>query len=243
MVWTFGMMAGSSPRTRGTHQCRRGAAADWRFIPADAGNTSCTLTQRISSAVHPRGRGEHQAGAALVAGFDGSSPRARGTLVSDALSHVGRRFIPAGAGNTHCARIFFRIVAVHPRGRGEHTAQALYRGVPGGSSPRARGTPGSLSFVTGSLRFIPAGAGNTTPRSLMVNGVKVHPRGRGEHSRSRMHTCMPSGSSPRARGTRQNRARTGRRGRFIPAGAGNTAPWHKYPPAPSVHPRGRGEHS
>ncbi len=53
---------------------------------------------------------------------------------------------------------------------------------------------------------------------------------------------MLAGSSPLARGTLMQIAFAHKRGRFIPAGAGNTrsAGWRDHPPA--VHPRWRGEH-
>ena len=66
--------------------------------------------------VHPRGRGEHRSGAAASCAA-GSSPRARGTPRPAAT--VGRRFIPAGAGNAGM--------------NGEDDTAS-------GSSPRARGT-------------------------------------------------------------------------------------------------------
>ena len=50
------------------------------------------------------------------------------------------------------------------------------------------------------------------------------------------------GSSPLARGTREEARRRGGADRFIPARAGNTAGSIRPPPPPSVHPRSRGEH-
>ncbi len=52
---------------------------------------------------------------------------------------------------------------------------------------------------------------------------------------------MPSGSSPRVRGTPRHHHRGDLRGRFIPAGAGNAACRSPPPSAPAVHPRGCGE--
>ncbi len=58
-----------------------------------------------------------------------------------------------------------------------------------------------------------------------------------------MLTAPPSGSSPRARGTRLPDRRRDDRDRFIPACAGNTHPIRRARPSASVHPRVRGEHA
>src|SRR5690625_1104867 len=92
-----------------------------------------------------------------------------------------RRFIPAGAGNTTLTLNTKPITTVHPRGRGEHTfAPTTHRGRYG-SSPRARGTPACLQREHQHLRFIPAGAGNTSMPTSAAWRLTVHPRGRGEH--------------------------------------------------------------
>ena len=91
-----------------------------------------------------------------------------------------------------------------------------------GSSPRARGTQKLCSTSGQNCRFIPAGAGNTWDHTSRMTRGTVHPRGRGEHlSYSRLINVM-TGSSPRARGTRN---------RFDLSHFVFT-----------VHPRGRGEH-
>src|SRR5690625_5607345 len=51
------------------------------------------------------------------------------------------------------------------------------------------------------------------------------------------------GSSPRVRGTLQDRSVQALRSRFIPAGAGNTPIGHVTDARVRVHPRGCGEHS
>ena len=69
---------GSSPRMRGIPLARQQPETGTRFIPADAGNTSCTTKVTVAAPVHPRGCGEYfiylYAGSAL----GGSSPRMRG---------------------------------------------------------------------------------------------------------------------------------------------------------------------
>ena len=111
-----------------------------------------------------------------------------------------------------------------------------------GSSPRARGTHSDEWPLGDILRFIPAGAGNTDPDYLRVNGLTVHPRGRGEHTGFVSSFILVSGSSPRARGTLARQDGVYFPDRFIPAGAGNTLAAAARAIISEVHPRGRGEH-
>ena len=192
--------------------------------------------------VHPRERGEHESDVEYSINDGGSSPRARGTLQARGVITVEPRFIPAGAGNTSSCKNPCASSPVHPRGRGEHDGLLLGSQFGGGSSPRARGTPQHLDRQAAVERFIPAGAGNTRPTAAPRARTPVHPRGRGEHCSSGLPGGLSGGSSPRARGTpRQGQQRADRR-RFIPAGAGNTAPTTEAAAARTVHPRGRGEH-
>ena len=112
------------------------------------------------------------------------------------------RFIPAGAGNTIDIRGDWEIQAVHPRRCGEHTLVEFPIGVTGGSSPQVRGTHEILTITTTSIRFIPAGAGNTTPFGYARYFEPVHPRRCGEHSLGLIAPMCHSGSSPQVRGTR-----------------------------------------
>ena len=92
------------------------------------------------------------------------------------------------------------------------------------------------------MRFIPAGAGNTSQQIRPGQPGPVYPRWRGEHGVSRQIYSVKTGLSPLARGTRGavecDRFVT----RFIPAGAGNTnclkPPLDQF----KVYPRWRGEH-
>ncbi len=132
---------------------------------------------------------------------------------------------------------------VHPRWRGEHPLMATINPWKRGSSPLARGT---LVLTRGDglpRRFIPAGAGNTAPGRAASSGASVHPRWRGEHGTSSFSATRFFGSSPLARGTPVAARLMAERGRFIPAGAGNTA-WRWWcGPSDPVHPRWRGEHA
>ena len=134
------MVAGSSPRARGTPILDFKNFAIQRFIPAGAGNTLRDQRAEKNPSVHPRGRGEHAVRMADVRADGGSSPRARGTLRHLAGDVFTQRFIPAGAGNTWAVVIASMKSSVHPRGRGEHTLSSAVLDRATGSSPRARGT-------------------------------------------------------------------------------------------------------
>ena len=132
--------------------------------------------------------------------------------------------------------------SVHPRRRGEHSQVGTEPGQESGSSPQARGTPHNMIRASRDSRFIPAGAGNTSPVTSSASPLSVHPRRRGEHSLNTAIGLLQIGSSPQARGTRQCSIVRRLARRFIPAGAGNTG--HRTGsrrPSP-VHPRRRGEH-
>ena len=90
-------------------------------------------------------------------------------------------------------------------------------------------------------RFIPAHAGNGA-RSLRSSSAKpVHPRACGERRGSPSGRSSEAGSSPRMRGTEGQRAQVLLFPRFIPAHAGNGAPFRIHPHTSPVHPRACGE--
>ena len=155
--------AGSSPRVRGTLPRRVLPELRRRFIPAGAGNTSPPSTAPCAPAVHPRGCGEHELQPDCCLYSTGSSPRVRGTHADRVRARTGRRFIPAGAGNTPTGWYSDAAGPVHPRGCGEHSTGAPALIASSGSSPRVRGTQHRRTRIDRIQRFIPAGAGNTSP--------------------------------------------------------------------------------
>ena len=153
-----------------------------RFIPACAGN-SVPLCFFLSFTV-------------------GSSPLARGTLVSQASVTI--------------------FPAVHPRLRGELISGRIIFTWLNGSSPLARGTrcAGSLYLSSSAVhprlrgeldinamdacntyRFIPACAGNSNQCIISIMLNSVHPRLRGELNTIQGPLKVTGGSSPLARGT------------------------------------------
>ena len=93
--------SGSSPRVRGTVAVAVSRVQSQRFIPARAGNRRLASARRCLTAVHPRACGEQFCCVASPSAFSGSSPRVRGTDHGQEPDQVGRRFIPARAGNRH----------------------------------------------------------------------------------------------------------------------------------------------
>ncbi len=107
-------------------------------------------------------------------------------------------------------------MTVYPRWRGEHNSLHTQRLAVDGLSPLARGTRKNSHHATETIRFIPAGAGNTcrvwgstgagAGNTSMVRGLysvtPVYPRWRGEHVGRNARFVVYK--------------------RFIPAGAGNT---------------------
>ena len=193
-----------------------------RFIPAGAGNTFRNAKEALGVTVYPRWRGEHSVHALLDPAAYGLSPLARGTPSGNVPGSTGRRFIPAGAGNTRSPHARHFIRAVYPRWRGEHTLAAAQADIANGLSPLARGTlyDNGQFFAPG--RFIPAGAGNTSYTLLASEERSVYPRWRGEHARLRDEKPIWAGLSPLARGTPIDTLQPWWPARFIPAGAGNT---------------------
>ena len=76
------------------------------------------------------------------------------------------------------------VAAVHPRWRGEQLPgkKLVLYGI--GSSPLARGTDKTRAPRCFIVRFIPAGAGNRLASAIEVHQASVHPRWRGEQTKT-----------------------------------------------------------
>ena len=197
--------AGSSPRERGTPHDNPRRVDFPRFIPAGAGNALTNPDDPRIASVHPRGSGERDPAPRAREPIRGSSPRERGTRVCRSDFHFGNGFIPAGAGNADPTTGPSGASPVHPRGSGERVnSDVLFRRNTG-SSPRERGTRIIPSGLMPGSRFIPAGAGNATPRGSRPTAATVHPRGSGERYGQLVSKRADTGSSPRERGTPPSR--------------------------------------
>ena len=174
---------------------------DVRFIPAGAGNSAAIWRRLGQCAVHPRRRGEQRCRIALCNLRAGSSPQARGTDHVLVRVDVVIRFIPAGAGNRCRGGRQNSTRTVHPRRRGEQAARPSRGEKKRGSSPQARGTDFRRESLSEDVRFIPAGAGNSSEDFAHGGRMPVHPRRRGEQEMLITSLRWRHGSSPQARGT------------------------------------------
>ncbi len=111
-----------------------------------------------------------------------------------------------------------------------------------GSPPLARGplVPGEVQV--NDRRLTPARAGTTSIRAVPRTGRTAHPRSRGDHRASAIITVKAVGSPLLARGPHHRAARRKSDPRLTPARAGTTKPHAEGKPAPSAHPRSRGDH-
>ena len=214
-----------------------------RFIPACAGNRTGAEGSISKNAVHPRVCGEQIPIAHCLDIAVGSSPRVRGTGNQTPRRRQVPRFIPACAGNSVSPLASQGSPSVHPRVCGEQFAASTPFQLPGGSSPRVRGTGWSGPHGNRISRFIPACAGNSKIRAISITRAAVHPRVCGEQDRVRARIIRNHGSSPRVRGTGRCPHTLGDLFRFIPACAGNSLVEIKSVLFKPVHPRVCGEQS
>ena len=186
---------------RGTLDAEQRAVAKYRFIPAHAGNAPTFAKRSSTVSVHPRACGERARASPSADRQLGSSPRMRGTRITNAHAAINRRFIPAHAGNALAISAALSGVAVHPRACGERRSGRRLALPHDGSSPRMRGTRRSSGRCGIVARFIPAHAGNAGASSRWNASSAVHPRACGERLIWQAATACLNGSSPRMRGT------------------------------------------
>ena len=190
---------------------------------------------------HPRAGGERSCAWLPGPWSAGSSPRGRGTRAPGLGRAALQRIIPARAGNAGRSRVRACPSPDHPRAGGERRSGGWLMVFADGSSPRGRGTPGAARPRRALRRIIPARAGNAYMEIAWIRSSADHPRAGGERAHLRNGRLLPSGSSPRGRGTLHSPGPGLSRRRIIPARAGNAwagAPACRRSPD---HPRAGGE--
>ena len=232
---------GSSPLTRGKRYRLDRAGPRRRLIPAHAGKTGVTPGSTGAPPAHPRSRGENKAVSTLARKHVGSSPLTRGKHGARLGFDTRRRLIPAHAGKTPVRWDGVPPSSAHPRSRGENAIAALVAGLVYGSSPLTRGKQVTRASRAPPLRLIPAHAGKTLDSSERAWLQRAHPRSRGENGWPARNILPDEGSSPLTRGKQHIGVDVDRVLRLIPAHAGKTPSRSTGPPAPSAHPRSRGE--
>ena len=211
---------GSSPLARGLLTIPGAYEPAVRIIPARAGFTE--------KAVRPAGR------------VEGSSPLARGLPGGRRQPLAQEGIIPARAGFTPSAMALRRAREDHPRSRGVYANPGGLPSAAGGSSPLARGLQGKVSPAGMVRGIIPARAGFTDHPPDRNRGRPDHPRSRGVYGTVPRAGGSVDGSSPLARGLRQDASAHRLDLRIIPARAGFTCMLTFDCACVRDHPRSRG---
>ena len=172
---------GSSPHTRGARAHRGAEVPPDGIIPAYAGSTQRRVGVEQPPQDHPRIRGEHGSAARPPTRTWGSSPHTRGAHVVGSGGAAAGGIIPAYAGSTEVQIPLFRILADHPRIRGEHKGGNVEMTSRSGSSPHTRGAQTRPTQESHRPRIIPAYAGSTLRAASAASAGVDHPRIRGEH--------------------------------------------------------------
>ena len=152
---------GSSPLTRGKHECRHYIHPPMGLIPAHAGKTCHCCPGSPHSRAHPRSRGENGVADSCLTALPGSSPLTRGKQTVGLDQVTPQRLIPAHAGKTRrhpgdCCR-----GEAHPRSRGENGKGVNVAQPRVGSSPLTRGKRRQSATHIWVRGLIPAHAGKT----------------------------------------------------------------------------------
>ena len=234
-------------RVRGSSPLARGLPGDhitgwWEagIIPARAGFTWRHRRRGPDHQDHPRSRGVYMGTDAWPETTVGSSPLARGLPGPWSPIRSRRRIIPARAGFTTYSGSVAGPPSDHPRSRGVYGTDSGPARARSGSSPLARGLQDCAWVPVAACRIIPARAGFTPGCWPSTRAWPDHPRSRGVYSTTPATPPSPVGSSPLARGLRDQDTAAVPNRRIIPARAGFTGGRVQHDRLPRDHPRSRG---
>ena len=214
--------SGSSPLARGLPDPVRLRPGRHRIIPARAGFTTSPLTSAPRGGDHPRSRGVYGDLARWAQIAWGSSPLARGLRVPRTGAAATGWIIPARAGFTAHNLAASYHTWDHPRSRGVYSIVSASPQILDGSSPLARGLRNYVDSRVKVRRIIPARAGFTHHSVPSCPTGWDHPRSRGVYLPPPPCAASSLGSSPLARGLREEVGGDLLTGRIIPARAGFT---------------------
>ena len=156
-----------------------------------AGKTRRQKACQFYGQEHPRARGENWVARSTPWRQNGTSPRTRGKHWYRPRWRRVDRNIPAHAGKTPRTISCVIWVTEHPRARGENQSTVRNPTTQRGTSPRTRGKPMQPPSTCGSNRNIPAHAGKTRLRPLVLRIRTEHPRARGENCNVEALTPLP----------------------------------------------------
>ncbi len=153
------LAGGLSPRVRGNPLGQSTSSVHHRSIPARAGEPVQDNLEIAERRVYPRAcGGTHRPSPATVR-MEGLSPRVRGNRFCRPLGYIGRRSIPARAGEPRRRSGNSPTSQVYPRACGGTIAPSGPGTSDPGLSPRVRGNQGGPSATAAMRRSIPARAG------------------------------------------------------------------------------------
>ena len=152
----------------------------------------------------------------------GRSPRTRGRPDPVTQASLGKRSIPAYAGETPPGLACAVATRVDPRVRGGDSSPPTAPSTRWGRSPRTRGRHGYRLGPVQRSGSIPAYAGETLDHDNFLSVVEVDPRVRGGDSPTPQKYESELGRSPRTRGRLRWRMPMRRSTGSIPAYAGET---------------------
>ena len=170
----------------------------------------------------------------------GRSPLTRGRRRRALGPVVGRRSIPAHAGETFFDHGATPPNKVDPRSRGGDAHNLAGGEVFHGRSPLTRGRQVMREADAGPSRSIPAHAGETGGSRHIQARAGVDPRSRGGDAMGAVASVTASGRSPLTRGRRRSSPFRYVWGGSIPAHAGETSRRSRTSSAQRVDPRSRG---
>ena len=133
------------------------------------------------------------------------------------------------------------LTGAHPRSRGENVPPSMAIRLGWGSSPLTRGKRVTRASRSRRWGLIPAHAGKTSQRLPLIDGMRAHPRSRGENHAIESTGHAGQGSSPLTRGKQATKWRPDLRVGLIPAHAGKTPERRPRTVSSTAHPRSRGE--